>query len=296
MKNFNSNSTSWFVLVGEGLEKVSRGATHSFRGYTDHANAHGKGPGKYIEYVTSKDAQGRDKGKWFVLDESRRKFQVREGECDINGISQFDFLKHSPDCEGSLNGYYVEVEGQQVQQGIMYRELNQAADAKVALEADSKRVNAQAKALSLDATTLQELAAHIGVFGKPDDMMKVRVFEWASRRPDDFNQLLVAGDRSLRAVVKKALADGVLTQKGEIIYWGSSMLGANEDATISLLAQDETIYKSLAAKIDLQAPAKIAVSTPGNPLPQKNKGGRPKGSGIKQKAKAIVPDESKVEE
>lgn len=272
IRNFNSNSTSWFVLVGEGLEKVSRGGTHSFRGYTDHANAHKQGVGAYIEYVTSTDQNGRKKGKWFVMDESRRKFQVREGEQDINQITQYDFLKFCPDCEGSPNGAYVDVNGVQVQQGIMFRELNSAADAAIALEADSKRVNAQAECLKLDPQTLQELAAHIGVFGQPDKLMLSKVFEWVGRRPDDFKQLLNSGDRTLRAVVKKALADGILSQKGELIYWGSTLVGADEDAAIATLARDKQMYDVLAAKINLQEPAKIPFSTPANP---KKRGPKP---------------------
>lgn len=265
LRDFNSNSTTWFVLVGEGLEKVSRGGTHSFRGYSDNANAHGKGTSTYIQYVTSKDDRGKELGKWFTLDESRRKFQVREGEHDIQGITQYDFLKYSPDCEGSPNGSYVSTEAGKVQQGIMYRELNQDKDARIALEADSKRINAQAKVLSLDLITLQELAAFIGVFGEPGELMRVRVLEWAAKRPDDFIRLLSSGDRGLRAVVRKALADGVLTQRGTIIYWADTMIGSDEDSAISTLAGDPQMYEALATKVDLKTPAKITPSTPAAP-------------------------------
>jgi len=277
IRNFNSNSTSWFVLVGEGLEKVSRGGTHSFRGYTDHANAHGKGVGAYIEYITSTDQLGRKVGKWFVLDESRRKFQVREGEQDINQISQYNFLKFSPDCEGSPNGSFTEAGGLTIQQGIMFRELNSAADAAIALEADSKRITAQAECLKLDSQTLQELGAHIGVFGQPDALMLSRVLEWVGRRPDDFKQLLNSGDRTLRAVVKKALADGILVQKGELIYWGTTLVGADEDAAVQQLARDKQMYDVLAAKINLQEPAKIPFSTPANPKKRGPKPGSKRG-------------------
>jgi hypothetical protein len=272
VKNFNANAFTWFVLVGEGIDKVNRGGSYSFRGYSDHANAHGLGAGKYIEYVTSRDANGRPVGKYFTLDESRRRFQVREGESDINQITQYSFFKNCPDCEGSPNGYYIQVDdaGTMVQQGIMFRELNTDADAGVALEAESRRIEAQASATKVDDATLQDLGAFIGVFGEPGKFMRLKVVEWAGKRPVDYFKVLNSGDRAVRAVVRKALEDGVFSKRGSVIYWQETMIGADEDAAIATLLKEPRMMEALQKKVDLKTEVK-AKSGKGRPPGSKNK-------------------------
>lgn len=256
IKNYNQHPI-WFVLTGEGLEKASRGGSVSFKGYSDHADAHGLGPGAYIQYVTTKDQQGRDVGKYFTFDESRRRFQVREGEQDVNGITQYNFLKFAPDCEGSPNGTYRDAgSGEQVQQGVLYREMDSNKDAEIALEAESKRTRACSSALDIDEQTLQELAAFIGEYGPPNKLMRMRVYEWASKRPADYFTLLHAGDRALRAIVRKAVADGIFSKKGSVIYWESTVLG-DEDEAIGALVKDKNMLETLQKKVDLSTAVKI---------------------------------------
>jgi len=256
LRNYNSQNFIWFILTGEGLDKVGRGGSVSFRGYTDHAGALGK-PGAYLQYVTSTDGQGKAVGKYFTFDESRRRFQVREGEQDVNQVTQYDFLKNAPDCEGSPNGTYVGEGDLRIQQGVLYREFNNEADAEIALDAESNRIKAQASAYGLDDKTLQELAAFIGEFGPPNKTMKLRVLEWAGKRPADYFKLLESGDRALRAIVRKAIADGIFSKKGSIIYWESTMIGATEDDAISTLAGDPAMLEALQAKVDLNTSIKI---------------------------------------
>lgn len=276
LKQYDSNKITWFIAVGEGLDKINRGGTHSIRMYADHANSLGLGKSVSVQYVTSRDKNKNDVGKWFTLDESRRRFQVRQGEQDIQGITQYAFLKNSPDCEGSPNGTYVEVEGNRIQQGVMFRELDSAKDAEVALDAEARRTEAIYSVLKLDEGTLSEIAAFIGVFrdnklaeADPDKQMRLRVFEWAGKRPNDYFTLLNAGDRGLRAIVRKAIADGTFTQKGTVIYWESTMVGGDEDAAIATLIREPQMLEVLQKKVDLKTTVKAPEGPP------KNKGGRP---------------------
>ncbi len=269
MRNYNNNFT-WFVVVGEGLDKVNRGGAISFKEYTDHANAHGKGTGALVRYITSRDQNGRDAGKYFVIDDSRRRFQVRDGENDIYGISQYDFLRFYPDCEGSPNGQYSEVGGVQVQQGIVFRELNTDKDAEVALEAESTRTRAQASVLGLDEATLQELGAFIGEFGEPGKTMRLRVFEWAGKRPSEYFKILESGDRGLRAIIRKAIEDGTFRKKGSIIYWEDTVIGADEDAAAATLMRDSKMLDALQRKVDLKTEIKAKTGR-GRPAGSKNK-------------------------
>lgn len=257
-KPFNSNNLTYFVLTGIGLEKINRGGTHSMSTYVDYAGAFGS-PGATIRYVTSRDDRGRDKGKYFTWSESHRRFVVREGERDINGITQYDFLKNAPECEGSPNGTYSP-DGTQT--NILYREMNTAKDAEVALEADQVRILAQANALALEPTVLAEVAAHIGVFASKDDpgnlQMKVRVVDWAGKHPADYWTVLNSGDREVRAVIRKAIADSILSVKGTIIMWEETVIGADENAAVSKLMNDPAMFSALKEKIDFKGvPRKV---------------------------------------
>lgn len=262
-KPFNSQNLTYFVLTGIGLEKINRGGTHSMCTYVDYAGVFGS-PGATVRYVTSRDDRGRDKGKYFTWSESHRRFVVREGEQDINGITQYDFLKNAPECEGSPNGTYMP-DGQQ--SGIIYREMNSAKDAEVALEADQARIKAQASALELDLTVLAEVAAHIGVFAGKDDpnalVMRVRVVDWAGKNPSDYFTVLNSGDREIRAVIRKAIADGILTVKGSLIMWENTSVGADENAAVSRLMNDPAMYSALKEKIDFKSVT--PVKRPGRP-------------------------------
>lgn len=262
-KPFNSHNLTYFVLTGIGLEKINRGGTHSMCSYVDYAGVFGS-PGSTVRYVTSRDDRGKDRGKYFTWSESHRRFVVREGERDINGITQYEFLKNAPECEGSPNGSYSP-DGTQT--GIIYREMNTAKDAEVALEADQSRIKAQASALELDQAVLSEVAAHIGVFAGKDDpnslIMRVRVVDWAGKNPNDYFAVLNSGDREIRAVLRKAIADGVLTVKGELIMWESTTIGANENAAVSHLMTDPAMYSALKEKIDFKSVT--PVRKPGRP-------------------------------
>ena len=221
--------------------------------YVDYAGAFGS-PGATVKYITSRDDKGRDKGKYFTWSESHRRFVVREGERDINGITQYDFLKNSPECEDSPNGTYSP-DG--TQSGIVYREMNTAKDAEVALEADHSRITAQANALALELSVLAEVAAHIGVFASSEDpnalIMRVRVVDWAGKNPTDYFEVLNSGDREVRAVIKKALADGILTIKGTIIQWENTVIGSDENAAVARLIADPAVYSALKEKIDFKS-------------------------------------------
>jgi hypothetical protein len=250
-KEFNSNLYSFFVLVGEGLAKINRGGTFSFSSYADRAGVFGD-PGSTVMYVVSKDAKGDPKGKYFSWNESHRKFQVRDGEKSINGISQYNFLKNAPECEGSPNGRYTPG-GEQA--GVMYREMNTTKDAEVALQADEGRITAQQTAFNLDTETLAEVAAYIGVFASDEDpdgtIMKVRVVDWAGKHPNDFSKTLNSGDRHIRALIRKAVSDGTFDKRGEIIYWNTSMLGPDEDAVVKSVLEDKLLFSTLKDKIKL---------------------------------------------
>jgi hypothetical protein len=254
-KKYQSVDHKMFVVTGEFLDIVNRGGSIALTlGYTDHEGLVGNTKGAYVEYVISKDGKtGRERAKRFRFDSSLRRLLTRDTDRDINGILQYKYLKNHPSCEGSPYGTY-KTNGEQG--GIMFREMNSAADAKVALDADQLRIGAQASALSLDNQTLEEVANIIGHYGAVDHIMKLRVVEFAGKRPVEYNELLESGDRNLRAIVRKALAEGVFTKKGELVMWESTIVGNNEDAAIAKIAGDSEMLSALKEKMNLKIDVK----------------------------------------
>jgi len=237
-KNFNTNNFKYFVLLAD---VAAKGGLVSFSTYTDHANALGKGHGTGVRYTEGVDKKGEPRGKFFELSQSRRTFQVREGQKDINGISMYDFLKNSPECEGSPN----------LPQGAKprFREMNDARDAEVALKSGKMRIRAAASALEIDDSTLKELAAHIGFFGESNDLMRHRVVEWAEKRPEDYFEVLESGDRSIRALIRIGLSTGILKKNGPIIKWEEAIIGNEEDSAVSKLMGDQDMLAALEERI-----------------------------------------------
>jgi hypothetical protein len=265
-KPFNTSKYHHFVLLPEVLYKQEISGPNagkmvpgigsvSFRDYTDRTGALNRGTGVAVQYVVSKDDRGRDKGKFFTLSQSHNAFMVNETDSDLYGTKMFDFIANHPWCEGSPNGKYFENEnGDKVQIDVKFRLMNSEADAEVALAATLNRSKAQLSASEIDEQTLSEVAAiGIGAHGKPDKMMRHKVVEWAGKRPNDYFTVLESGDRRLRAIVRKGVADGVLTIKDPLIYWNSTLLGADEDATISYLLSNPDMLSALEEKVDLKS-------------------------------------------
>lgn len=259
-QKFKGFNHAHFVLCGEGLEKVNRGGSITLmEGYVDNA-------GNYITYfVGSKDRKGAPVGKRFRFDLSLRRLLVRDTDKDFHGLKLFDFLKNYPACEGSPYGEYIldKDTGKTVQLGVMFRELNTAKDAEVALEADKLRIKAQAEVLALDEETLEEVAAILGHYGAVDEVMRLKVLEFAGKRPSDYFEMMKSGDRKIRAIVRKALDKGIFTKKGSIIMFENTVVGSDEDQAIGTLVRDGQMLNALEEKLGY---AKTEVKRPaGNP-------------------------------
>ena len=276
MAKFNGINHSWFVLCKGGLDVVNNGGSIVLsEGYVDNDGSVTGQKGKYVKYVTSKDDKGKESAKRFRFDLSFRRLMTRETDKDYNGVTQYTWLKNYPQCEGSPNGDYVMGDNGEYQQvGVLFREMNDARDAAVALEADELRIRAQATALELDDQTLSEVGAILGHYGTPDKIMKLRVVEYAGKRPKQFEDILNSGDRSTRAIVRKALSQGLFKQKGTIIYWGDTVVGSDENSAVATLLRDESMLSALKEKLGIPSDTQSSTPPPkkrGNPNFRKQK-------------------------
>jgi len=242
----------------------------SFRTYTDKAGVFG-GKGVAVQFVTGKDDRNRDRGKYVTINQSHNAIITREGEVDIYGKEWDKFVSNSPYCEGSPNGHYVvDAEGNKVQVNAVYKLLNTEGDAEIAMEASIRRSKAQLSASEIDEQTLIEVATiGLGRTGKPGKMMRHEVIEWAGKRPQDYFDVLNSGDRQIRGMIRKAIADGIFTQKGDMIYWGQTLIGTDEDRAVGKLTEDPVMLDALKEKVDLRVES-LKKMEPKKPAKTKN--------------------------
>ena len=265
-----------FVVTDRNM--VAAGKGYSWRAYTDVNGVFGNPGDKIIFDDGTKDQQQRPIGKAFSVNQSHYKLQAREGQKDVTGKKLVDVFMNAPFCLGSPNGTYTDVDGypvdpdeikdikknlikikngELIQHNVKIKLMDDELDAKMALETGVKRVEAQMSVAQIDDETLTEIAAMIGEFGKPDKTMRLKVFEFAGKRPLDYFKHIDAGDRSVRAVIRKGIADGVLTEKGEVIYWKETVLGNNEDTVVSTLLGDASMLSALKEALDFKSDKKV---------------------------------------
>lgn len=266
-----------FVIADRSI--VASGKSYSFRAYTDRIGKFGNPGATVIFDDGTKDKNGRSIGKGFSVGQSHYKLQAREGQKDVENKTLYDFFCHAPFCEGSPNGDYFDKDGNPVSLGdlkdrgknierirsgeisqinVKIKLMDDEKDAELALETGLKRSEAQLSVGQIDEDTLAEMGAYIGEFGKPDKKMRLRVYEYAGRYPLDYFKILNSGDRPIRALIRKGIADGVLSQKGTIIYWNETILGGDENAAVSTLLNDNDMLSTLKDKVSLKIEKKGA--------------------------------------
>lgn len=264
-----------FVVADRDM--VARGKGYAFRSYTDRVGVFGNPGVEVIFNDGTKNAQGKPIGKAFSVNQSHYKLQAREGQKDVEEKLLVDFFKNAPFCLGSPNGDYTDPEGYYVkpedvkdfnknlikvksgeltQHNVKIKLLDDELDAKLALETGLKRAEAQISSGQIDNDTLAEIAALVGVFGVPEKAMRLKVYEFAGKRPIDYFKMLKSGDRSIRAAVRMGLDKGVLTQKGYSIYFDQTLIGTSEETAVSTLQGDATMLQSLKEALDFKSDKK----------------------------------------
>ena len=118
---FKGFEHTYFVLVGKARDAAMKGGSITLsRGYHDHLGVVQPEKGKFVEYVTARNDKGQDVPKRFKLNESLARLMTRATDRDFYGVTQYDWLKNYPDCEGSPYGTYViDENGFRVQTGCL---------------------------------------------------------------------------------------------------------------------------------------------------------------------------------
>lgn len=214
---------------------VSKRQYGSPYGFTTYTNL----DGDLCMIVNKKDKNGDPIPRKFNFGRRERTMRIPKNQKDIQGNSVVEFLRNHPECKGSVNNRGI----------TLFEEVNEESSATQAINAKSARIEAEQKALSLEGEDLTDMCALIGQFSTKESILKHKILDYAGNEPDKFLEMFDAPDRKMRSLVRKGLSAGVLSQKGNMISWESTVIGADEDAAVTTLTKDKKLASALAEGI-----------------------------------------------
>jgi len=233
-KNLNFGDYHYFSYI-------ARNPSYGFSTYGDSKT------GMPVGYIKGYDKQGQPLYEYWQFNyDSQRIKRVHKDQKDKTGLSAVEFLRNSPACVGSINGDYVN----DIQTGFFYKEINEAKDARDAVDSRRLVIEAESKALQLKGAELEDIAAYIGVFDPSPEVLQHRVLDFSSNAPKKFLELLGDPSIKVRALIRRAIIGGVIKKEGLIHMWDAKMLGANEDEAVSMLIKDEKLKKAVELHIE----------------------------------------------
>lgn len=211
-----------------------------FRTYTDAI-------GQVRGFVEGKDKDGQPIYRRWKFDRDTRKISVHKNKTDLNNLNAVDFLRESPFCKGSPNGYY-NLKGEQLE--VYFEEVNEGRAAEEAIKFETMRLDAQNYAVAAKGQELIDLASMIGVFHPDEPVLKFSVMEYAKNKPASFMEIYNDPVRKLKSLIRRGVSSGIISQEGTVYKWENQLVGLDEDDAAKTLKDNEAMFKAIKAQID----------------------------------------------
>jgi hypothetical protein len=227
MSGFDYDNYAYFVLLGEFVRKGSRG----FTGYTDNDG------GAHFIWDGRTDHNNNPIPRKFKFSAKERTMRIPINQKDRNGVSVVEFLEGHPSCKRSLNS---EEKGMH-----FFARLSDEADADIAIDAKTRRINAENYVLSLEKEDAMDLVVLFGTFTDKYKLALHKLLEQAGNDPDGFLELIQDSAVTAKVLLKKALAKKVFVKKGGMVKWETEIIGADEESAIQRLYKDKDLSASI---------------------------------------------------
>lgn len=185
--------------------------------------------------------------RWKFTNDGGRTVTVHKNKTDLNGVKAVDFLRGSPNCQGSANGAFNHG-GEQID--IYFKEMNEEADAKVGLDSEVAKLEAQNLALKVKGQDFVDLCALIGVFNKEESVMRFSLLDYAKRNPEAFNLAYNDKVRKLKSILRQGVACGVINKEGRMLTWEGQLLGVDEETAVIKLDKEEKMFDAIKKHIE----------------------------------------------
>lgn len=235
IRNFKPVEYVYFVFA-QGTS-----AGRGFSTYTDSVGALGR-PGTPVMVTYQTDKNKNPIPYHFSFSVRDRVLRVEKDKVDANGMSVVEFLRNSPECKDSPNGNYS-TDG--VQFNVVFKEMNEEADADKALKAKEFRRNAENIAADLSLEDVFEINSLLGIFKQGEVMSRHALLEIAGNRPDVFMDAYENPQRKALSLVRRAIDKKVLHYQGGTVIWNKTTLGLDEQDAATTLQKEPKIYEAL---------------------------------------------------
>lgn len=235
IKNFKQPDYVYFVFAR------TSNAGHGFSTYNDEQGVLGN-PGTAVAISYQKDKQGNPIPYHFSFSVRDRVLRIDAKKTDANGVNVVEFLRASPECKDSPNGNYDQ---NGVQHGIVFKEMNEEADADKALKAKDYRRNAENIAADLSLEDVYEINSLLGIFKHGEVMSRHALLEVAGNRPDVFMDAYENPQRQSLALVRRGIDKKILHYQGGAVIWNKTTLGLDEQDAATNLQKEPKIFEAL---------------------------------------------------
>jgi hypothetical protein len=203
--------------------------------------------GQTVGFAEGFDKDNRPLFRRWKFDQDTRMIRVHKGKEDEKGVNAVQFLKNSPNCQGSVNGTYLP-DGTQLE--VYFKEMNEEKDAKAGLEIELLRLEAQNAALKVKGQDFIDLCALIGVFNKDESVMRFSLIDYAKNKPESFLDIYKDPIRQLKSLVRRAVHENVFQKDGRMYLWENTLIGSDEDEAVQKLKMDDNLLKAVKTHLE----------------------------------------------
>jgi hypothetical protein len=208
---------------------------YGFTSYTDEK-------GRAISCIDKYDQNGNPIPRKFYWRHNRRYIKIHKDAKDETGRSIVEFLRNSPDCEGSPTN-----SGKS-----MFKEYNPEKDAADLVSANKARIQAQNIVVNLaenDPESFEKLQFALGYGSSTKSVATWSMMQHAEGRPEDIFRALQDEHLKSKALIEAGLQCNELNEKGFMIYWNTMNLGNSRENAAAKLVDDPELMAAIEEKV-----------------------------------------------
>lgn len=178
---------------------------------------------------------------------NKRHVRFHKDKTDSEGNNFVEFLRNHPRCLGSHHGNPKET--------CWFKEADSEKDAEVALKDFELKNQAETVALNLKDAELDRVASVLGFTGSKS-VIHSNIVHYASKDPKGFLEKIKDPNLEYESMMRKGLAEKVITKRGFRFTFNEVHLGNTEDEVVSKLAADKDLFGAIKKAVQLASGSK----------------------------------------
>lgn len=198
------------------------------------------------------DSYGNPVYRKFQFSQSQRSLRIPNSQADV-----IKFLEEHPNCEGSNNGDYSEMNGKRTQLGVYFKKIDKGADARVALDAMMDSFAAQTYVDNLEPEGLRDAAILLcNCWDDSPIHQKWELMNLAKNNPGKVLDYKEDESNEIRSIVRRSIKKNIITHDGVSYFLGGKRISSNENGAMTYLLSNPDSLASIQEKLG-GTPAKL---------------------------------------